>query len=117
MPGEPQCPQPFIGIDCTLLGINDKDGVPSKLIVNSLDPFGLYVEFYLCGSFALPLTCLKLPFQVTYYVDQHGGPIDKVLAVKNGVLTSGKLNYGQAETEVNIPVGSLPKSDRSHVVL
>ena len=108
MPGEPECPQQYIGIDCTLLGLIDKDGVASRLIMNSAGPFGLYVNFYLCGSFALPLTCLKLPFEVIYYVDQHGGPIDKVLATKSGQLTPGKLNYGQAETEVNIPVGSLP---------
>ena len=108
MSGEPECGSNlFIGIDCTGLTVTDLDAVPSGLILNSASPFQLNADFKLCGTFAPFFAGLLLPYSVTYYADQIGGPIDIVLGVKPNNLVANQLVYGLPDTTLTVPAGGL----------
>lgn len=110
MPGEPQCgSNPWIGMDVTKLQIVDEDGVPSDLIMNRDHTFDLYVEFKLCGHIWPFLASLRVPFEVIYYADQHGGKFDQPIATRRGNLIPGQNFYGQQETFYHFPKNTLPE--------
>lgn len=108
MAGEPQAgSNPFIGMDCTNLGIVDLDGVPSGLILERTFPFILNTTFVLSGTFANFIASLGAAYQIRYYVDQIGGPVNTLLATRNGNTVGGQLVYGPANTQVTIPPNTL----------
>ena len=110
MPGEPQCgTNDWIGMDVTKLQIVDEDGVPSQVIMNRNSSFDLYVEFKICGHLWPFLACLRIPYQVIYYADQHGGPFDQQIGVRNGNLIPGQDKYGQTETFYHFDKNTLPE--------
>jgi hypothetical protein len=108
MAGEPDVTSnPFINIDCTSLNVIDDDGVPSGIILDHAVQFRLSTDWVLGGTFAPFIVGLAVPYTITYYAEQLGGPNDSALAVVATSTIAGQLSYGAAETTATIPANTL----------
>ena len=108
MAGEPDVTSnPFISIDCTSLNVIDDDGVPSGIILDKSVQFRLSTDWALSGTFASFIVGLSVPYTITYFAEQLGGPNDSALAVVATNTIPGQLAYGAAQTSATIPANTL----------
>ena len=109
MGGEPAIGSPnnFIGIDCTTLDVRDPVGGPSNLIINKADAFQVSTDWKLAGTFASFLAAQRLPYVVTYYYEGLGNIPEGELGRVQRQTDPGKLQYGAAETTLNVAAGTL----------
>ncbi len=110
MAGQPQLggSNVFIGINCTPVNVVDTNGTPSNLIIQTTDPFDVWMSFDLQGTFAQWIASLAVPYTISYFFEGVGGAPDGVLATVNSNAIPGQVNYGQAETKATVPAGTLP---------
>jgi len=97
----------FIGVDCTALDVFDPSGGPSNLIINKADAFQVSTDWRLAGTFAQFLAAQRLPYVVTYYYEGLGNIPEGELGRVSRQTDPGKLQYGPAETTLNVPAGTL----------
>jgi len=109
MPGQPELftNNVFIGINCTTVNVEDPNGTPSNLIIQSSDPFNVWMTFDLQGTFALWIASLNVPYTISYFYEGVGGAADGLLATVNHNTILGQTHYDKPETLATIPAGTL----------
>jgi hypothetical protein len=97
---------PFITIDGTNLTLLDPSGADVTVIPGATT-FQVAMEFTLAGSFASFFVGLPIQYTVTYTFDGRAVPDGPTLTVGPKPTVAGQLVYGDPDTTVAVPGGSL----------